>query len=195
MRASWRSHDLRLTPAFVLALLFGGQVETADLNPNQPGTMLGWSNEAYRTIVEEGRLQLESQASRFRHTCDRAQTLLTVALVGVAFSAGVVSRWSHVEGVHRVIATVVSCAGGVLLLLGVASAAAASVVSARFGAIDTTRLSNENVLTDDVLARHYASAVRSGETTLLARVTLFRHAVRYVCWGVVLSSLAVALTW
>jgi hypothetical protein len=195
MQASWRNRKLRLTPAFILALLFGGEVETDDLNPNNPGAMLGWDADSFRLIVEEGRRQIDAQGERFRHVTDRAQTLLTVALVAVAFSAGDVSRWSNVDGFHRMVATLASCSGIALLLLGVGTAAAASVVSARFGAIDATRLTNEESLSYQILAVHYAKAVRSGETTLLTRVTLFRQAVRYICWGVAISSLAIALTW
>jgi len=195
VKASWRNRNLRLTPAFIFALLFGGEVTTTDLNPNQPGRMNEWDADSIRSVIEEGRRQLDSQSERFRHVTDRAQTLLTVALVGLAFSTGVVPRWSNVDGMHRVVATSVSCLGTVLLLLGVGTAAAASVVSARFGTIDTTLLSNEAEPVRPALARHYASAVRAGETTLLVRVTLFRQAVRYVSWGVVVSSLALALTW
>lgn len=195
MKVSWRSRKLRLTPAFILALLFGGEVETDDLNPNIPGAMVGWDQDSFRLIVEEGRRQLDAQGERFRHVTDRAQTLLTVALVAMAFSASDVSRWSNVDGFHRIVATIASCSGIALLLLGVGTTAAASVVSARFGAIDATRLTNQELVSHQTLAKHYAKAVRAGETTLLTRVTLFRQAVRYICWGVVVSSLAIALTW
>jgi hypothetical protein len=194
VNATWKRHNLRLTPAFVLALLFGGIVRTAPLNPNQPSDVSALDAGSLQLIVDEGRRQLDNQADRFRHITDRAQTLLTVGLIAVGFAASIFTRLGHVHAVRRVLATSFWGVGGVMLLIGIAAAAAAVVVGAEFDTVDTTQISGWPSPALPLLAREYAEAVIIGETTVAARLTLFRQATRFVCWGVVLAALAVVMT-
>jgi hypothetical protein len=188
LNATWKQKDINSTLAFVLALLFGGSVIPERLNPNEPADLSGLSPESLRLIVEQGRRQLDAQSERFRHTTDRAQTLLTVSLVALAFVAGILSRVTSTNGAQRVIAATFWAVGIVLVLLGATAAAAVIVVRADFSAIDTTQMTHwsEPVLPD--LASDHARSVIRGENTVAARVTLFRQATRMVTWGAVLAA-------
>ncbi|MGZ6609192.1 MAG: hypothetical protein ACXVFI_19245 [Solirubrobacteraceae bacterium] len=189
MKATWKHQkNMNSTVAFVLALLFGGSVSPERLNPNEPADLTALSADSLHLVVEQGRRQLDAQSERFRHVTDRAQTLLTVSLVALAFVAGTLSRINNTHGSQRIVATTVWAVGLLLVLLGIATAAAVIVVRAPFSAVDTTQMTtwSEPVLTQ--LATDHAKSVILGETTVAARVTLFRQATRFVSWGAVLAT-------
>jgi hypothetical protein len=195
MKATWKKTDTTLTLAFILALLFGGSVKPSEpLNKNQPQDVEAIRDDALDVIIDEGRRQIDAQAERFRHVTDRAQTLLTVSLVAVAFAASIFGRLQHADGGLRVVATLLWSLGGVLLLIGVATAAATVVVRAEFDSIDATQMTHWMEPAIRKLAGEYSEAVILGETTVAARVTVFRQATRFVGWGVIIVAIALLLT-
>lgn len=183
MKATWRMRDLRLTVAFILALLFGGSVEPALANPNQPGKLDGKSDESLRLIVEEGRRQVDSQTARFEHVQARAQIVLTVSLVALGFIAGVLTAIPSAPGARQVAGWIVWSLSLVLVVLAVATAAAIIAVRADFDTVDTTQVSAMDDPVLPALAADYSTVVRLGEITVAARVTLLRQATRFLSWG------------
>lgn len=180
-----------MAPAFVLALLLGGRVTPTPLNRNSPGPIATFNDADCKLLIEEGRRQLDSQADRFKHTTDRAQVLLTASLVVVAFVAGILHRVSQAGGRHGVFALAIWAAGAAFTIVGLAAAASVIVVRADFDAIDTTVMSNwEDRPILQKLAGDYAKVVVLGETTIAARVTMFRLATRLVCWGAIFVAVA-----
>jgi hypothetical protein len=195
MRVTWKKQqDLRLTTAFVLSLLFGGRVVPPPLNPNKPSDITGFDDESLRLIVDEGRRQSADQSDRFKHATDRAQVLLTAGLAALGLVAALLATVNDASGARRVVATVVWAIAGVLTVLGVATAASVIVVRADFVVVDTTQMTSWSPPLLKQLADDYADAVILGETTVAARITVFRQATRFVCWGVVLAAIAFALT-
>lgn len=194
MKACWKSHTLRLTPAFILSLLLGGRVVPESLNPNAIDEIKDFGEEDLRLLIEEGRRQLDNQTERFRHATDRAQNLLTVSLIALGFVAGVFARLGHVHGAQLIFAGVSWGLAVAVTLVGISAAAAVIVVGAEFDSVDATQLANSEPPLLRKVATEYSEAVILGETTVAARVTLFRSATRFVCWGAVLGALAFLLT-
>lgn len=183
MKATWKKRDLRLTAAFILALLFGGSVEPALVNPNQPGELDNRSDDSLRLIVEEGRRQVDAQTARFEHVQGRAQVVLTVSLVALGFVAGVFTAIPSAPDARQVVGWIVWSMGLVLVILSVATAAAIIAVRADFDSVDTTQVSAMDEPLLRALAVDYSAAVRLGEITVAARVTLLRQATRFLAWG------------
>jgi MFS family permease len=196
-KATWtynsRHREMRLTPAFILALIFGGQVTPTMKNPNQPGWMGSFSTADFEAIIEEGRRQEDRTAATSEHVQTRAQWLLTVSLVVLAFGAGVVGQIKRLAGARLVAALLVFTAAVALVLFGLLLASAVIVVQADFDRLDTTQLSKRPSPIQPVIANEYASAVRKGEITVATRVTVFRIATRYTIWGAILAALALAV--
>ena len=188
MRAVWKDRTLPLTPAFVLALVFGGPVTPTQTNPNEPGTMDGHTVDDFKAIIDEGRRQLDNTSANFEHVQGRAQSLLTVALAVLAFTTGAWRPLGEATGAQRAIATVLFAAAATFVVLGVAAAAAIIAVRADFEQVDTTQASNMASPIFRELALDYATCVKRGEITLATRITVFRMAARYTVWGAVLTA-------
>lgn len=52
-------------PAFILALLFGGEVRPSG-NPNEPGDLTAFDDDSLRLVIDEGRAQISCDANRDR---------------------------------------------------------------------------------------------------------------------------------
>jgi hypothetical protein len=196
MKVTWNSgRQHRLTTGFILALLFGGGVTPDHTNPNIPGTVHTFDDESLRVVIEEGRRQADRQADTFRHTIDRAQALLTASLVAAGFIGEVLRQITKVKGDRQLVALGFWSASALLVIIGIAAAAATAVVSAEFTTIDTTQISTWEPPVLRELAADYATAVKLGETTLDARVTMFRMATRFVCYGSALGAVAFGLSY
>jgi hypothetical protein len=196
MKATWnggRKHWL--TTAFILALLFGGGVKPDHRNPNKPGSITEFDDESLRILIEEGRRQADRQAESFRHTIDRAQALLTASLVAAGFIGEVLRQVTQVKGTREFVGLGFWAIAALLVVVGIAAAAATAIVRADFVVIDTTEISTWKPPVLGELAKDYASAVRLGETTLDARVTIFRMATRFVCYGSALGAVAFGLSY
>lgn len=194
MKATWNSgRQHRLTTAFVAALLFGGGVTPDHRNPNVPGNLAGFDDNSLQLIVDEGRRQLDRQADKFRHITDRAQVLLTISLALAGFVAATLHQVEHLHGTRKWISLSVWGLSALLTIIGVAATASVVVVRATFSGVDTTQISNWTPPVLAELAGDYADAVRLGETTIDARVTMFRSATRFVCYGGVFAAVAFGL--
>ena len=185
---------MRLTPAFILGLVFGGPVKPTLLNPNTPSDMKGFDDADLQLVVDEGRRQLGNQTGAFQHVQGRAQSLLTVCLAVLAFATGAIGRLQKICGARFVIALIVFVMAMSLVILGLALAAAVIVVRADFDQTDTTQITGFDRPLLKSVAADYADVVRIGEITIAARVTLFRMATRYTVWGAVLTAAVYALT-
>lgn len=194
MRAKWHKRELRLSLAFIFGLLFGGSVQPNSINQNQPSNISALSPNEIRLIIEEGRRQLDSQVGRLEHVQSRSQLLLTINFVALGFVAGGFRRLNRLEGSVLKIAVGLSSVGIVATLVGLILAAAAIAVGANFSQIDTTKLTTYGSPLDLALARVYANAVIIGETTIAARVTVFRLATRWTCWGAVAMAVVYILS-
>jgi len=185
---------MRPTPAFLLALAFGGEVTPGQENPNVPGQMTDFEQSDLQIVLDEGRIQLDHATSKLEHVQSRAQALLTVALASLAFATGAFGRLDRVDGWAEVVASGVLVLGMILVLLGVGLAAAAIVVRADFHQVDTTQISNMSPPILSEVAADYAVCVKRGEITVAERVTIFRLATRYTVWGAILVALVYAIT-
>jgi len=193
VKASWHNREIRLTWAFVLAMLFGGAARPTSVNPNRPGDVSKFGEDSLRLLVEEGRRQLQEQTDRFTHATERAQALLTVGIVVLGFVSATFQHANDAWEFFRVAALTLWVLGLALTLVGLAAAAAVIVVQAEFKAVDTTQASTWTPPIDRRLAADYVEAVVLGETTVAARVTVFQQATRLVSWGAVVAAFAFIL--
>lgn len=159
-------------------------------NPNIPGDTCKIDDASLQLIVSQGRWQLDRQQESFRHTTDRAQTLLTVNIVLLGFIAASFHHIAQISGIREIAALLIWAVGTLFVVLGIAATASVITVAADFDTVDTTKVSNfpHPVLRN--VADSYAKSVRLGEITVAARVTVFRQAVRFVCWGTLIAALA-----
>jgi hypothetical protein len=195
MKASWRGRaGLRLGPAFILALLFGGPVTPSALNLNKPGDASGFDEPSLKLLVEEGRRQLDRQSETYKYATDRAQTLLTVGLVVLGFTAASLNTVTGANDWREAVGLALWTVALALAVLGVAGAASVIVVRGDFEAIDTTHLSTWSSPILARLAEDYAKAVVLGETTVAARITMFRQSTRLVSWAAVVTAVAFLVT-
>lgn len=185
---------MRLTPAFILGLVFGGPVKPTLTNPNTPSDMTSFDDADLQLVVDEGRRQLDNQTGAFQHVQGRAQSLLTVCLAVLAFATGAIGRLQRICGVRFVVALIVFVLAVCLVIVGLALAAAVIVVRADFEQTDTTQVTGFKAPILRTVAADYANVVRIGEITVAARVTVFRMATRYSVWGAVLTASVYALT-
>ena len=187
------SKVVRPTTAYVCSLLFGAEIISDPINKNTPGDISEFDSDSQMLLIEEGRRQLADQSDRFRHVCDRALALLTVGLAVLGLMATSYTHVSKPSGVRGDFTLGLWALGAVLALLGVATTAAVAVVRAQFSSIDTTIVSNLPNPVRHRLASEYSKAVIVGETTLAERVTVFRQAVRCICWSAMLLGVAYVL--
>jgi hypothetical protein len=191
LKATWNQHrKTRLTTAFILALIFGGRVKPEMENPNVPGDTSEFDDASLELIVNQGRWQLDRQQESFRHTTDRAQILLTVNIIVLGFIAASFHHIVQIAGIREITATVIWAVGALFVVVGIAATASVITVAADFDTVDTTKVSNFPHPVLRKVADSYAKTVRLGEITVAARVTVFRQAVRFVCWGTLIAALA-----
>ena len=197
--ATWRrtrtDRRLPLTIAFGIAVLVGGRVDPDPVNPNRPGTISHSAEIAdLQLIIDEGRRQLDAQSARLDLVNGRSQALLTAALAVLAFAA---SGFNRLDRVHRV--ALLACwfvwvIALSLIIVGTLLAAAVIVVRADFDAIDTTQMSHWKPPLLHKLAADYAEAVILGETTVAARITVFRLSTRLVSWSAIVTAVMWVIT-
>jgi hypothetical protein len=194
MRANWRRWQLRVTPAFALALLFGGPVRPVLENPNKPGDVATMRDTDQSLVVDEGRRQLDAQVGRLEHVQSRSQALLTVSIALLGFVAAAFGRLDRVDGLAQVGSYGLWLAATATALLSIAVSGAVIVVQADFDQIDVTQVSSWPSPILPHLAGDYAKCVMVGEMTLALRVTAFRIGTRYLCWAALLTALTFVIT-
>ena len=188
MKARWRGREVRLTLGFVLALVLGGRMDPPIVNQNVSGTMAGFGAADYSLVIDEGRRQIDSQSERFKHATDRAQTTLTIGLIVLGFVAGIFQRANNADDWHRAVGLALWFIASCLSVSGIAAAASVIVVRADFMRVDTTQMTHWASPIQQQLAADYAEAVVLGESTIAARVNVFRQATRLVAWGAVVAA-------
>ena len=194
MKVEWRGHRLRLAPAFLLSLLFGGPVSATRANPNNPGDIAEFGPDDLQLVIDEGRRQIDAQRADFVHVQGRAQAQLVVSLAVLGFSSGGLSWLQRVRGGTYLADLIVWILALAAVLVGVGLSASVIVVQANFYRPDTTQLTRFTPPLDRPVARDYAESVRVGEITIADRVTIFRLATRFISWGAVLTSVVFMVT-
>lgn len=198
MRATFdrgkRAHQTGVTRAFVWAVLLGGEVKPNHENPNTPGDLSAFDNESLRLVIEEGREQALRQNERFRHATDRAQILLTVDIALLGFLGALLHHLLGLHGSRETLSIIIWAISVGSIIFGTAAATGVVAVTARFGGIDTTIVSNLSPPVMRELAGDYASSVRIGELTADLRVTAFRQATRITAWGALVAAIAFGIS-
>jgi hypothetical protein len=191
-RAKWW-HSARLEAAMYLRhirglALPGIKVETIVIHPTEPASLDGWGDDALHIIVDEARRQIDRQSERFDRIRTTAQLLFTTALALLVVLAAGAHRVLDQESVILFVAWVV---GLIVVALGMLGAASILTVRAEFGTIDTPALTYHGPDPLKVLATAYAQQVRVGESTVAARLTVYRDAV----WLVLLGAAIQLVVW
>jgi hypothetical protein len=154
----------------------------------EPRSLEKWDDNDLEQMVEEGRRQLDRQLSVLAEIRGRAQWLFTV---GSAVTAPLAGAFVATRPTGALIALwLVSL---LILLYGVAGAAAVLTVRADFRAIDTAKLSQVAPPVLRALATSYSSMLATGENTVATRLTVFRQAVVFVLVGGYLGLIGVLI--
>jgi hypothetical protein len=190
----WTTWRRRPTPAFLTALIVGGSPPNLADNKNRAGDLADHEEAELQLVVDEGRRQLDAQSTRFADVQGRAQTLLTISLVVLGLTAGIVSRLRSVDGWRGRVEWVLWSIAIALDLLGVLLSAAVIAVRARFETTDTMQVTSMARPLLKSLADDYAKSVRLGEETVADRVNAFQVATRYTVWGAVMTALVFVAT-
>jgi hypothetical protein len=156
------------------------EVPVVAAHPVPVGDISSWDKDERKLLVEEGRRQLDRQASEFERIQNRAQQLFTV---GLALSAAIAALLPAVHKAHCTWATIVWIASIVMVFVGVLGAAAVVSVRADFEMIDMAVLSNYQPPVEPKLTADYAAMLRKGENTNASRLTVFRLAIVWIIAG------------
>ena len=127
-------------PAFVLALLFGGEYVRARIQMS-PGTSPRSTMTPYTSSSTRGGPRSRRQNDRFRRRDGYVlELMVTVDLALLAFLAALLHQVLGVHGDRKWWALGVWCAAALLAVTGTAAAAAVMAVKATFSGIDTTQI-------------------------------------------------------
>jgi hypothetical protein len=180
----------RIYGLYALSLLAPGRqlpVHVAD--KSEPKDISSWTGDELNLMIEEGRRQSDRQQNDLEQLRGRAQWLFTVAVASLAvLGSGFVSA-----GPSGLVA-VLWLAGMLVLVYGVAGAAAIIVSRADFKMIHTAVLSAAQRPVAEKLAASYARMMAEGENTVATRLTVFRQAVVFCLCGGYAGLIAVLLS-
>ena len=178
--------------SFIRSLLLGSPLRVPAVNPNAARSIRGrgWQPESVAALIEEGRRQLDHQTDRMQHVTDRAQVLLGIALVVVAFGADTLNVVSDDQGRSEQASTGLWALGFLAALVAALAAGSIIVVKAMFGQTDTTMISHWDEPVLEQLADDYADTVIDGENVVAARVLMLRKSTRVTLFAGGLLALA-----
>ena len=161
-----------------------GQFESGDLSQ--------WTSDELALLVEEGRLQIDRQRSQLARIQSRSQFLLTTSLGALLLAVNLLAQEIPAESSLTSLTwvAVLLILTVVLLVMGALGAASNLGAKNRFGAIDTSLLSNVDPPVDLALATAYVEYVRPGENTLATRLTIYWVAILLVLTGSILLAVA-----
>ena len=150
------------------------------------GDLTGAQEGELQLVIEEGRRQLDRQASDLERHRTRAGTLVTVALVEIALlsngaRAALRSGWP---------VTAAWSLSAVLVLLGLAGAVAVLTDKAVLGRSDTQMIASAPSPRLMEAAVSYAQAASLGEPMVAARLTVLRDAVLLLILGALMYAAA-----
>jgi hypothetical protein len=177
---SWRSEH-RIYAQHVRALFRAGSaapVHAADTNVE--GDVSSWSDDEIKTLIDEGRRQLDHQSEDLERVRLRAQVTLAIGLVleGTAGSLRVT-----VSSANELPASILWIVGLVLVAWAVLGVAATAVVRADMQAIHASVLSHYRGDINRQLAADYAAIAPDGEKQVATRLTNLRLAVAIMLAG------------
>ncbi|GLL05099.1 hypothetical protein [Dactylosporangium matsuzakiense] len=163
---------------FVLAVVSPGRpVPQFDAHTMPPAPIDAWSDDEKKLLIEEGRRQLDRQATDFGQLQTRAQILLTT---GIAIAVGWLATLSTVlNGTVRAaaVAWLFLILSALMILLSTLGATSIIIVRAEFGIVHATLLSQSQPPILDHLAAAYARTVRVGGNTIATRLSVLRYSV------------------
>lgn len=185
VQASWESEGIYFL--HLLALITPGhEIKRHAAHTTEPAALEGWSRWDRQMMIEEGRRQADRQLSDLQAVQARAQWLFTVGLAATVAVGGVL-RADKPHDWPRIVLFIASL---LMLAIGLAGAAAITVVRADFNSIDTAVLSHKPLPTEMYLAAAYSRMLRVGEETISTRITIFRQAVVWIIAGGYLGLIA-----
>lgn len=143
------------------------------------GDLRAMSNDDLKLIVEEGRRQLDRQQGDLERIRSRGATLVTVGLAEIALLSSGARRAFSAGGWE----TAAWASAAVLVVLGLAGAAAVLTAKSVFGRTDTAMAAGLAPPVLRPLACAYAEQVGYGEETVRTRLTVLRDAVLLLVVG------------
>lgn len=155
-----------------------------------PTPIDSWSDEEKKLLVEEGRRQLDRQATDFSQVQTRAQIVLTTGLVLAAGWTATLSALLGGTARAPVTGWLFLILSAILILLATLGATSIIVVRAEFGTIHTTLLTHCQPPVLDSLAAAYARTVRVGGNTLATRLSVLRYSVLCLLVATLLTGVA-----
>jgi hypothetical protein len=164
----------------------GKEIAVVAAHQVKPGSLEKWDKEDFERMIEEGHRQLDRQLSDLEQIRSRAQWLFTV---GAAVTASLGGAFATTRPSGAILA--LWLLAFLVLVYGVAGAAAIMTVRADFATIDTALLSQSTPPILKSLATSYSRMLGTGENTVATRLTVFRQAVLFVIVGGYLGLLAV----
>jgi hypothetical protein len=172
----------------VVALLFPGrkvsQHAVVPTSLPEMGDLTSWSEDDLTLMIEECRLALASQETRFDRVRTTAQVVLPVASVILVVVAGELRVIARGDPVCVRLAWLIPWffATGCVLLAALGAAAILSVRS-DFGMIYPPLLSTLESPIKPQLAHEYVRQISIGEITIGTRITVIRDAIALLSYG------------
>ncbi|WP_203708619.1 hypothetical protein [Asanoa iriomotensis] len=186
--ADKRFAEARVYGYYVLAVFRPGvEVPTFGQPTDFTDSLDGLSDDDRKTVIEEGRRQLDRQLADLEKNKSRAATMLTVGLAEVGVLAAGANR-AFAHGPWTGIGWIVSA---LLALLALGGAVSLLTSQAVFGRTDTRAVASGPTPLQQQVAFGYADAVGWGEETIRTRITVLRDGVLLA----VASAVLYALIW
>jgi len=154
------------------------------------GDLAGLTDDDLCLVVDEARRQLDRQLGDLERMRSRASALVTVGLAEIALLSGGARDMFH-HGCGSAAAWALST---LLVVLGLAGAAAVLTVQAVFGRTDTALIADQSPPLLKPTAVAYAGLTGVGEETVRTRLTVLRDSVLLLVLGALVYACAWPLT-
>jgi hypothetical protein len=174
----------RIYAQHVLALFRPGRgAPVHEADKNVAGDITGWSDAQVKTLIDEGRRQIDRQNDDLERVRGRAQVTLTL---GLALAGAAGSLYATVSSAHTVGLWVLWILGLASVAFAALGAAATAVVRADMKMIHAAVLSGYKDDIDRQLALDYAKIAATGEKQIATRLTNLWLAVALLLTGAAL---------
>jgi hypothetical protein len=171
----------RIYARHIIALFLpgsGAPVHSAD--SNTPGDLTDWSADDIKTLIDEGRRQLDRQNEDLERVRGRAQVTLALG-IGLEGAAG--SLRAAVSSVNEPVLWFLWILGLALVAWATLGAAATAVVRVDMEMIHAAVLSRRQANIGKDLAKDYAAMAATGENQIATRLTNLWLAVALLLAG------------
>lgn len=176
-----RVDQLRIYAHHVWALFRAGSgAPVHDADRNKPGEVSDWSDAHIKTLIDEGRRQLDRQNEDLERVRTRAQVTL---VIGLALEGTTGSLRATVSSADNLLLSILWIVGLALIAWAILGAAATAVVRADMQMIHAAALSRYTGDIDRQLAADYAAIAADGEKQVAGRLTNLRLAVAFLLAG------------